>query len=192
MKRFAVAFALFALSLPAPAGAKELVSLSLCGANGCHTTRDKHALDGAMDSIPQADPGQVSAFFRIRETIGEPGQPDVVGRVDSIWMPSIGVIRGEEGPTAGFTLPTPHTKRVLVALARGLTAFPVSKLPPATGVAGNARVVETVPAPPASTGSGAGISWAWALLAIPPLALLLWRRRHARQSPQMSRSSHPS
>jgi hypothetical protein len=190
MKRLAVL--LVALALPAPAGAKGLVSLSVCGTNGCHATRDRQDLADAMDAIPQADPGQIGAFFKVRETIGEPGQPDVVGRVDSIWMPSIGVIRGEEGPTAGFTLPTPHTKRVLVALARGLTAFPVSKLPPATGVAGNARVVETVPAPPASTGSGAGISWAWALLAIPPLALLLWRRRHARQSPQMSRSSHPS
>jgi hypothetical protein len=183
MKRLLPAIAVLALALPASAGAKGLVSLAVCGTNGCHTTRDKQALEGAMNAIPQADPGRVSAFFKVRETIGEPGQPDIIGRVDSIWMPSIGVIRGEEGPTAGFTLPVPQTKRVLLRLARGLTAFPVSKIPPGTGVAANAKVDEVVPAPAASTGGGGGgTSWAWALLALPPLALLLWRRRHARRA----------
>ena len=91
MKRFTVVFALFALGVPASTGAKGLVALTVCGSNGCHTTRDKQDLADAMNSIPQADPGQVSAFFKVRETIGEPGQPDVIGRVDSMWMPSIGV-----------------------------------------------------------------------------------------------------
>jgi hypothetical protein len=181
MKRLLPILAVVALALPASAGAKGLIALSVCGTNGCHTTRDKQALADAMDSIPQADPGQISAFYRIRETIGEPGQPHIIGRVDSMWMPSIGVIRGEEGPTAGFTLPIPQTKRVLLALAQGLHAFPASELPPGTGVAGNARVDEVVPAPRTSDpGGGGGTTWAWALLALPPLGLLLWRwRRHA-------------
>jgi hypothetical protein len=181
MKRFLVAFTLFALTAAAPAGAKGLVALSVCGQNGCHTTRDKQELGGAMDAIPQADPGRKSAFFKVRETIGEPGQPHIMGRVDSTWMPSIGVIRGEEGPTAGFTLPTPQTKRVLLRLAHGLRAFPASKLPPGTGVAANARVVEVVPAPRVSEpDAGDGTAWAWALLAIPPAGLVLAMRRRGR------------
>jgi hypothetical protein len=183
MKRFTVVFALFALGVPASAGAKGLVALTVCGSNGCHTTRDKQDLADAMNSIPQADPGQVSAFFKVRETIGEPGQPDVIGRVDSMWMPSIGVISGEEGATAGFTLPTPQTKRVLLELARGLRAFPASKIPPGTGVAGNARVDEIVPAPRASDpggGGGGGTPWAWSLLALLPAGLVLAMRRRGR------------
>jgi hypothetical protein len=185
MKRFLVAFALFALVSTAPAGAKGLVSLSVCGQNGCHTTRDKRALADAMDAIPQADPGQISAFFKVRETIGEPGQPDIIGRVDSMWMPAIGVIRGEEGPTAGFTLPTPQTKRVLLALAQGLHAFPASQLPPGTGVAGNARVDEIVAAPRTSdpgagAAGGGGTKWAWVLLALLPAGVVLAMRRRGR------------
>jgi hypothetical protein len=181
MKRFVAAFALFALFSAAPASAKGLVALSVCGSNGCHSTRDRQELADAMDAIPQADPGQVSAFFKVRETIGEPGQPDVIGRVDSLWMPTIGVIRGEEGPTAGFTLPTPQTKRVLLRLARGLRAFPAAKVPPGTGVAGNARVDEVVAAPSRGDddGGGGGPDLAWSLLAIPPLGIALWRRRLA-------------
>jgi len=181
MKRLLPAVAVLALIPAAPAGAKGLVALTVCGSNGCHTTRDKQKLADAMDAIPQADPGQISAFFKVRETIGEPGQPDVIGRVDSMWMPTIGVIRGEEGPTAGFTLPTPQTKRVLLALARGLRAFPASEIPPGTGVAGNARVDEIVPAPRASDpGDGGGATWAWSLLAIAPVGLVLAKRRRGR------------
>jgi hypothetical protein len=100
-------------------------------------------------------------------------------------MPAIGVIRGEEGPTAGFTLPTPQTKRVLLALAQGLHAFPVSELPPGTGVAGNARVDEIVPAPRTSdpgggAAGGGGTTWAWALLALLPAGLVLAMRRRGR------------
>jgi hypothetical protein len=181
MKRLLPILAVVALALPASAGAKGLVALSVCGTNGCHTTHDKQALADAMDAIPQADPGQISAFYKVRETIGEPGQPDIIGRVDSMWMPAIGVIRGEEGPTAGFTLPTPQTKRVLLALAQGLHAFPVSELPPGTGVAGNARVDEVVPAPRTSgPGRGGGATWAWALLALLPAGLVLAMRRRGR------------
>jgi hypothetical protein len=181
MRRLLAALAVLALVVPASAGAKGLVALTVCGSNGCHTTRDKQELADAMDAIPQADPGQVSAFFKVRETIGEPGQPDVIGRVDSMWMPTIGVIRGEEGPTAGFTLPTPQTKRVLLRLAHGLRAFPASKIPPGTGVAGNARVDEVVPAPRTSDpGGGGGTAWAWSLLALLPAGLVLAMRRRGR------------
>jgi len=49
MKRLLPLAAAAALVLPAQAGAKGFVSLSVCGTSGCHTTRDKHELDDASD-----------------------------------------------------------------------------------------------------------------------------------------------
>src|SRR6059058_5585074 len=166
MKRFLVASALFALTLVAPAGAKEFVSMSVCGSNGCHTTRDHRALADAMDGEPQADPGQTGAFYKLRTAMGEPGQHGSFGHFTSWWMPSVGVIRGDDGPLGGFTLPRPTTKAVLLRLSRGLHPFPASKLPPAPGQAQDARVNEVVPAPPAGgsghgdgDGGGGGSAW---------------------------------
>ena len=111
MQRFVLAIALAVLALPAQAGAKGFVSLSVCGTNGCHTTRDKAELSAAMDSAPQADPGPPGAFLKLRQTIGEPGNrhfPEA--RPASYWFPSLGVIRSDEGPLSGYTLPTPSTR----------------------------------------------------------------------------------
>src|SRR5437867_3867596 len=131
MKRLLPALATVALALPAQAGAKEFVSLSVCGTNGCHTTRDHRALAEAMDGEPQADPGQTGAFYKLRTAMDEPGQHGSLGRFTSWWMPTVGVIRGDDGPLGGFTLPRPATKAVLLRLSRGLQPFPASKLPPA-------------------------------------------------------------
>lgn len=175
MKRLLGALAAVALALPAAAGAKGLVSLSVCGTDGCHTTRDRPALAHAFDSVAQANPGQKGPFFKLRGAIGEPGRRHAFGHVVSLWMPSLNVIRGDDGPFAGYTMPDPALKTVLTRLARGLHSFPAAELPPEPGQPQDAQVAEVVPAPRADSGGGA--SWAWALLAVPPLGLLLWRRR---------------
>jgi MYXO-CTERM domain-containing protein len=94
-------------------------------------------------------------------------------------MPSIGVIRGEEGPYSGYTLPQPATKRVLVRLSRGLEAFPASSMPRAQGGPSSARVAEVVPAATRTTSGedGDGSAWKLSLLAILPLGLLVGLRR---------------
>jgi len=158
MKRLMLGLAALALALPASAGAKGLVALSVCGSNGCHTTRDKHELAGAMQSIYQADPGETRPYFRLRETIGEPGQPDVIGHVESHWLPAVGVIATPEPQFTDFARPTAQTRQVLDRLAKGLHAFG---------------------APAAKQDGGVGTNWAWSLLVIPAGALLLWRRRLA-------------
>jgi hypothetical protein len=189
MKGFLVAFALFALTLPAPAGAKGLVSLSVCGTNGCHTTRDESRLEPLMNAIPQADPGRLGPFFKLRIGIGEPGQRGALGHVESQWIPSLGVIRGQDGPLAGYTLPQPATARLLRRMSTGLHAFPAAKLH-RVGDPNDAQVAEVVPAPPARGGDdgadGGGSGWAWALLAIVPAGLGAWMVRRRRGTPGVS------
>ena len=189
MKRLLFVLAIVALAAPASAGAKGLVSLSVCGTNGCHTTRDKSQLALAMNAIPQADPGRLGPFYKMRLGIGEPGQRGTLGHVDSQWIPSLGLIRGEDGPLAGYTLPQPATARLLRRMSAGLNAFPAARLH-RIGDPNDAQVAEIVPAPPASSdgdgGDGDGAGWAWTLLAIVPAGLAAWMLRRRRGSPGVS------
>jgi hypothetical protein len=180
MKRLVALAAFAALVLPAQAGAKGFISLSVCGTNGCHTTRDKHELDDAMDSAPQADPGRTGAFFKLRQTIGEPGNTHFpTAREVSFWFPALGVVRGDNGPLSGWTLPTPATERVLARLSHGLQPFPASRLPRQAGDPQAAQIAESVgyPRPNRGESDSDGSAWKLSLLAILPLGLLVGLRR---------------
>ena len=192
MRHLLPALVAIALVLPASASAKGFISLSVCGANGCHTTRDKQELSDAMDAAPQADPGPTGAFFKLRQTIGEPGDPHFANVTTvSFWFPALRVVRGNAGPSSGWTLPTPATQRVLRRLSHGLKAFPAARLPRMAADAEEKQIADSVgyphrnpPAPRAADGGGAtggsGTSWAWALLALLPAGLVLALRRRGR------------
>jgi hypothetical protein len=188
MQRFPVAFALLALALPAQAGAKGFVSLSVCGTNGCHTTRNSQELSEAEDAAPQADPGRTGAFFKLRQTIGEAGNRNFPeAHVQSYWFPALGVVRGDEGPLTGWTLPTPATQRVLRRLSRGLRSLAATKLPRESGDPQAAQIAESVGYPhmnpPADdNGHGGGGAWKLSLLAVLPVGLLFAMRRRARSN----------
>ena len=186
MKRLLFVLTIALLALPASAGAKGLISLSVCGTNGCHTTRDRSQLELAMNAIPQAEPDRLGPFFKMRLGIGEPGQKGTLGHVESQWIPSLGLIRGQDGPLAGYTLPQPGTAHLLRRMSAGLHAFPAAKLH-RIGDPNDASVSEVVPPPANGSGDGAtsggdggGSGWAWALLALAPAGLAFWmmRRRH--------------
>ena len=182
MKRVLALAAFAALVLPAQAGAKGFISMSVCGTDACHTTRDKQELDGAMDSAPQADPGRTGAFFKLRQTIGEPGNKHFPeAREVSYWFPALGVVRGDNGPLSGWTLPTPATQRVLHRLSQGLQPFPASKLPRQAGDPQAAQIAESVgyPRPNRAESDSDGSAWKLSLLALVPVGLLvgLLRRR---------------
>jgi hypothetical protein len=185
MKRLLFVLAIAVLALPASAGAKGLVALSVCGTDGCHTTRDKSQLRLAMNATPQAEPDRVGAFFKLRLTIGEPGHKETLGHIDSQWIPSLGLIRGKDGPLAGYTLPRPRTARMLRRMSAGLDAFPAGKLR-RIGDPNDARVSEVVAAPPSSdrSGGGSGGGWAWSLLALAPAAAAFWIVRRRRGAPK--------
>jgi len=185
MQRFVLAIALAVLALPAQAGAKGFISLSVCGTDGCHTTRNSHELNDAQDSAPQADPGRTGAFFKLRQTIGEPGNrhfPEA--HVQSYWFPALGVVRGDEGPLSGWTLPTPSTQRVLKRLSSGLQPFTATKLPREAGDPQAAQIAESVgyphPNPPAKAKSDGGGAWKLSLLAVLPAGLVFVMRRRGR------------
>jgi hypothetical protein len=174
-----------ALVLPAAASAKEFTSLRLCGTNGCHTTRDKAQLGDAMAVEPQAAPDRGAAFYRVRITIGEPGLHGE-GAIHSQWIPSLHLLRNDDGPLVEFSLPHPPTERMLRRLGSGLRPFAAAKLGRIGGAARTARVDETVAAPSSGGGGGhdggGGSGWAWSLLAIVPAGMAFWLLRRRRRS----------
>jgi len=183
MKRLVTLAAAVALALPAQAGAKGFVSMSVCGTEGCHTTRDQQELSDAMDSAPQADPGQTGAFFKLRQVIGEPGNKHFPeARETSYWFPALRVVRGDNGPLSGWSLPTPATQRVLRRLSHGLAPLPASKLPREAGDPQAAQIAESVGYPrpnrteAATSGDGGG-AWKLSLLALLPVGLVFAMRR---------------
>jgi hypothetical protein len=185
MRRLLGLLALAALSLPASAGAKEFTALKLCGADGCHSTHDKHALSEAMSVEPQASPDHGGAFYRLRFVMSHGGQTE--GFVRSQWIPSAGLIRNDDGPLVEFSLPRPGTDRMLRALSRGLRPLPAAKLGRLNGAPSSARVAEVVAAPKAVRHGGGGGSkgWLWSGIAIVPalIAFFLQRRRRRMPSP---------
>jgi hypothetical protein len=180
---------LLLLAFPAGASAKEIVAVSVCGTNACHSTRDKGDLREAMNVQPQASPDHGGAFFRMRSTIGEPGaRQEFVQR--SQWIPSLQLIRNGDGPLVEFSLPYPATARMLQRLSHGLQPFPASKLGPIQGSSNSARVDEVVAAPSSSSGGGGGhgggAGWAWSLLSIAPAGIAFWLYRRRRSGPQLT------
>jgi hypothetical protein len=181
---------LLVLALPAGASAKEVVALKLCGTNACHSTRDRGDLRAAMDVQPQASPDHGGAFLRMSTTIGEPGlKQEFVQR--SQWIPSLRLIRNDDGPLVEFSLPYPATARMLDRLSDGLTPFAAAKLGPIAGAPQSARVDEVVAPPARDPGrgdggddGGGGSGWAWSLLSIAPAGIAFWfyRRRRGRPS----------
>jgi hypothetical protein len=189
MKRLLPALAFAVLALPAPAMSKEIVSIAVCGANGCHATHDRGDLRTAMNVQPQAAPDHGGAFYKMRLKIGEPGTHDrFVQR--SQWIPSLRLIRNDDGPLVEFSLPYPATQRVLNRLATGLKPFSAAKLGPIDGAPQAAKVDEVVPPPTAGDkgggSDGGGSGWAWSLLAIAPAGIAFWLLRRRRGRPTLA------
>jgi hypothetical protein len=121
-----------ALALAAPAGAKEISALTLCGAGGqCHQVRGEHARQSLMDggSFMTSSPDRRAPFFSVVATITEPGGQGIIGRFTVRWVPSAGRIRsaGEFGRPM-WTRPDAAMTRALRRAAEGLKPKPAARL----------------------------------------------------------------
>jgi hypothetical protein len=171
------AIAAVALAAAPAAAAKEITSVTVCGTDGCTTTKDHSLLDALMGGSPTDPPSHVGGAIRLRGVVTEPGG-DVIGRVESWWVPHTSLIAAEDGswidlgPAAGATL-----QRV----TGDLKAFPPGRI----GAAYASPVTTPAAKPaPAAAGDGDGTSVDWVVVAIPlaaalaaAAALLFVRRR---------------
>jgi hypothetical protein len=146
--------ALVALAvMPAVASAKRIVRAEVCGADDCTTVRGAALMDLA-DGGPPTDPPRAAApFFTARITVEvENGRNETW---TSTFVPNGGLLRGADGTWMDAPI---QTENAFKRAARGLEAFPASKLGPLPSPT-QARVDEVVTpaADPAPVDDG--VSW---------------------------------
>jgi hypothetical protein len=195
MRRATAVLALLAAVVLAPAGpaaAKELTTLSVCGADGCVSRTDrladaKRGHDGLLDvGTPMADPG-AAPFVRLKLGIGD-GRGRVFGRDVMVFVPRSGLVRAGDG--VWYQLP-PAGLAFFRAAARGVARLPASRLPPppapppappAEPVAA-AAPAHHAPAAPAGGDGGPSAALVVGLaafaVAVAACASFAWRRRRA-------------
>ncbi len=154
-----------ALGPAAAASAKEIASVKVCGADGCHDVTDRatHAVvDGGPPTMP---PDKPAPFYRIKVKIKAEGNESIPGWTN-LWVPAPELLQGDDGT---WMTPASTTVDALKALTRGIEPLPATKLalpapvvaPPPTGAA--------VPAtPPDDGGTPPGV---WVFLAAGALGL---------------------
>ena len=163
MRPLVLTLALIALLvLPAVASAKEISSVTVCGAAGkCAKVDRKH--DGDLMAMAESAtdseaPGKAAPFYRVRFGVREPGVK-TEHHWTVAWIPSLNMIGSHDGPDSWMwsTASTEQASR-LRGLADGIDPLPAAKLrgwhEPAVSV------VETVP-PPDPTPAPDTTPWGW-------------------------------
>jgi hypothetical protein len=171
-----------AFALPAaPAAAKGLVGMSVCGAEGCV---DRTALvgggrddaEGLLDAgTSVADPGRAS-FVRLKMHIGDPATGEAFGTTTLIYLTRSGLIRAEDGT---WHMPGPEAATLYKRAAHHVARFPASALKPfRPPPLAEGRVDETFspaskPAPDTAADDGGGSDFPAGLLGGAAAALVL-------------------
>jgi hypothetical protein len=178
---------LLCLTVAASAEAKEVLSATVCGANGCETSRDRGLIAGLAEGGDPVDPpNEAAPFFRVRLTVGEENGK-VMDRFWTHFMPKGELIRGSDGTwmPAGDA----YTGALKKIVNPSMEAYPASGL--AKLLAGDrpaptyqAQVSEVLEPPqPPSAADGGGITAATigllvaGALAVAGVVLLAVRRR---------------
>ena len=187
MRRLGFIGLLLTLALAAPAQAKEVLSATVCGANGCATSHDRDLIAGLAEGGDPVDPPKAAApFFRVRLAMGE-GNGKVVERFWMRFMPRGELIRGGDGTWMPAT--DAFTTALKQVVDPGMQALPASRLAKLLAVdrpvpvprVRVSEVVEFSPSPAAADGGGLaaptiGLA-AGGALAIASLVVLGLRRR---------------
>ena len=151
MRGLVLAAVLVAVLAAAPsAAAKEIQSVTACGAGDCATSKARVLLLAMTDVGPPADgPASQAPFYKLTIVVGDGGK--AVGRFKSWWDPSAGRLLGEDGTWMAVR---PALGRRLDRLTRGLAPRPAARLPGVRPTAAPATDALAPPrtAPIASTG----------------------------------------
>lgn len=171
MRRLALLTVLLAsLVVAAPATAKEVQSIKVCGVDGCATSKDAELMSGMIDiGPPTSAPKAPAPFYRLTMAIGD--GDEVFGRIQSSWVPSAGRMLAEDG---NWLAVRPVVGRGLHRVTAGLAALPSAQLqgfPTA-----DANVTPPRPAPPVTSSSGPPIVPVVAVAMLFALIGLLVRR----------------
>jgi hypothetical protein len=142
------------LALPAAASAKELISIDVCGTDGCTRIKQRAALDGFMrsDDLPASAPKGPQSSYVLRTRITE-GEGEAAHGWTTRWLPAAGLMAYEDPPGEfNFTSVDPALEKALRRAARGHTARAARAYAPKVEPA--ARVSEVF-TPAASAGRAA-------------------------------------
>ena len=196
MRHLVLVVVLLCLTMVAPAQAKEVLSATVCGANGCESSRDRGLIAALAEGGDPVDPPKAAApFFRVRLTIGEENGK-VMDRFWTHFMPKGELIRGSDG--TWMHADDAYTGALKKIVTPSMQAFPASGLakllagdrPVPTHQAPMSSVVEPSQPPPAADGGGItaatiGLVVAGAL-AVAALVLLAVRRRRMIAPPRIA------
>ena len=122
--RSAVLLALALLALPAPAAAKELGPVKVCGADGCTdvTGRATHAVfEGGP---PTAGPTVAEPSFVLRLSILD-DRGRAVEALENRWLPGSGLLRGDDGTWMSLR---DSQEREFARLTDGIAPHPASAM----------------------------------------------------------------
>jgi hypothetical protein len=117
---------LMCLVLAVPAEAKEVLSATVCGENGCVTSRDRGLIATLADGGGPVDPPKAAApFFRVRLTIGDE-KGEVMDRFWTHFMPKGELIRGSDG--TWMTATDAYSGALKKVVNPSMEAYPASRL----------------------------------------------------------------
>jgi len=143
----------------AAASAKEIASVKVCGAAGCRDVTDRATTAIVDGGPPTTPPGAAAPFFRVKVTMKAEGGQDVPGWTN-LWVPSAGLLRGDDGT---WMSPASTTVDALNRLVSGIRPLPAGRLALPAPVA--QPPAASAPAPSAPPEDGGLPTAVWAFIA---------------------------
>lgn len=182
LRTIALATAAALATICSPAAAKEIDTISICGADGCRAVTDERLLALlAEGGLPHRAPAERAEHFVARVRIVHEGAEAY--RFETIVVPDAGLVRGEDGHWNELSY---AAQDAYAKLTRGREPLPPSAMPAdpvadSAAAATDAAPAAARPGPAAASGDGSsGLPWPWlAAAAAVALAggLVLVRRR---------------
>jgi hypothetical protein len=164
-----LAIAAVALGPAAAASAKEIDTVKVCGADGCHDVTDRTTMAITDGGAPTGWPDEATPFYRVKISMKEPGGESIPGW-SFLWVPAAELIGQEDGT---WTRPPSTTVDELKLATRGIEPLPAAKLALPEPVAEETPADAVAPAtPPGGDGGGGPPTAVWVLLAAGGLGLI--------------------